>query len=65
MIMTIKVFCSRKIYFYVEMFFLSFFYVVTTEAVTGRVLQKKVFLIISYYSQENTVVRDSNTRDFL
>ena len=43
----------------------SVFYVLTTEAATGRVLQKKVFLIISHYSQENKCVGDSNTRVFL
>ena len=41
----------------------SVFYVLTTEAATRRVLQKKV--IISHYSQENTCVGDSNTRVFL
>ena len=56
MAMTVEVFSSRK---------KSFFYVLTTEAATGHVLQKNVFVIILHYSQENTCVGDSNPCVFL
>ena len=60
MTMTVEVFSRRE-----KNVFSIFFYVLTTEAATGHVLQEKVFLINSHYLQENTCVGDSNTRVFL
>ena len=59
MTMTVEVFSRRE-----KNVFSIFFYVLTTEAATGHVLQEKQFKI-SHYSQKNTCVGDSNTRVFL